>query len=167
MTLQRSLGWESCKGILGTPALPPRVAHCLITIGKRGWERGDSRCPEKWMGLTARLGTRTVTFPLPLSTKHLPSENGTVSVTNTPVFQDSRLQHPPASPWTNKYTSSKCSLQWNPPCPTDRAGFRAMPTDHASVSTLQGTDSPPYTVKPSGHSSRAETKSHSFLHHWG
>ena len=36
------------------------------------------------MGLTARLGTQTVTFPLSLSTKHLPSENGTVSVTNTP-----------------------------------------------------------------------------------
>lgn len=82
-----------------------------------------SACPEVWMGLTASLGTRIVTFPLSFSTKHLPSKNGTVSVTNTPqsfrILTCSTLQ---PAPGPTSAPSSKCSLQCNPPCPTDRAG---------------------------------------------
>lgn len=132
--------WESCKGIPGTLALPSQSSPLLSHYGEGRLGKGRPQvwvCSEVQVLLMASLGTPTSTFPSSWSIKHLPSENGTVCVSNTPrPFRTVACSTLPPAAGLTCVSSSKCSLQGNLPCPAGRLGSSAAPTDHTPVSTF-------------------------------
>lgn len=77
--------------------------------------------------------TPRATVPSSVSIKHLPSEYHTGGRQHTRAFQDSGLQHRPASPQKDMYVQFKISEIF--PYPQAELELNSAPTDHAHVST--------------------------------